>query len=88
MNMNKRAKRAVAIAKTDSLTELAESLVGSDGRNKMFKMAKQIKKEKKDLVGCKFVKGIDDSVKVEDTEIRRQDLRIPIVWIKKMRTQS
>ena len=45
--MNKRAKRAVAAAIEVSLTGLAESLVGSDDRNKMFKLAKQIKNDKK-----------------------------------------
>ena len=69
-NANKRAKRAVAASKDASWAELAESLSRSDGQNKMFKLAKQARKERKDLVGCKFVRGTDDSVKTEDEEIR------------------
>ena len=49
---NKRAKRAVAAAKSESWSELAESFRERGGQDKIFKMAKQAKKDKKDIVGC------------------------------------
>ena len=69
-NANKRAKRAVAASKQASWAELADSLRRRDGQEKMYKLAKQARKERKDLIVCKFVRGDDNCVKIEDVEMR------------------
>ena len=47
----KAAKKAVAIARRRALDEWCENLNTAEGRRKMFAMAKQLRKDKKDIIG-------------------------------------
>ncbi len=39
------------------------------GNKKMFKMAKQMKEERKDVIGARYVKDEHDNIKVEEADI-------------------
>ena len=54
---NREAKRAVAHAKRVALDAWCEDLNSAEGKRKMFAMAKQMKKNKKDIIGGYYVKG-------------------------------
>ena len=56
MVKNREAKRAVAHAKREALETWCENLNTAEGKRKMFAMAKQLKKDKKDIVGSYFYK--------------------------------
>ena len=67
---NKDAKRAVAIAKQSALDTLSENLQTTEGRRKMFAIAKQLKKDKKDIIGGYFVKGANGEIETTESDIR------------------
>ena len=67
------AKRVVAQSKVDSLDAWCEELRYATGRRKMFAIAKQMKKEKKDIVGGYFVKKTSG-------EIATTEENITLVW--------
>ncbi len=46
------AKRAVAVAKERAGTEWSQNIYTAEGKQKMFKMAKQMRKERKDVIGA------------------------------------
>ena len=66
------AKRAVAIAKQQALDSWCENLHSAEGRRKMFAMAKQLGKEKKDIVGGFFVKGGNGEIMTTERDIRER----------------
>ena len=65
-NKNRQAKRTVAIAKDRTWKNWSESLQSKEGRAKIFKIAKQMKKERKDVVGLKFVRDENGTLKVKE----------------------
>ena len=66
---SKTAKREVAIAKRTGWEEWSRDLNGMEGRKKMYKLAKQMKKESEDTAGAKYVKGENGDIKLEKNEI-------------------
>ena len=68
----KDAKKSVAIGKEKALDKWSENLDTAEGRRKMFAMANQLRKDKKDIVGGYFVKGEDGEIKTTDTDIRQR----------------
>ena len=42
----------------------------AEGRNKMFRMAAQMRKDRQDVSGTRFIKGNDGNIVVEETEVR------------------
>ena len=68
----RKAKRAVAIAKQQALDTWCENLHSAEGRRKMFAMAKQLRKEKKDIIGGFFVKGGGGEIMTTECDIRKR----------------
>ena len=65
---NNRAKRAVTTAKRLAWTEWSNGLNTTEGKQKMFKVAKQIRKDKKDIVGSNYIRDTDGTIKVDEQE--------------------
>ena len=65
---NNQARRAVTIAKKLAWTNWSENLGTAEGKIRMFKIAKQLKNERKDIVGSNFIKDVDGSIKVDGKE--------------------
>ena len=65
----RQAKRAVAIAKDRAWKEWSEYLKTRGGRAKIFRIAKQMKKERKDIVGAKYIKDENGTLKVKEEEV-------------------
>ncbi len=63
------AKRKVSIAKATFWEEWSVSLNRPGGAQKMFKLAKQMKKERQDVSGVKFVKDEQNNILVEKDQI-------------------
>ncbi len=63
------AKRAVAVAKGRAWTEWCQNIDTAEGKQKMFKMAKQMKEERKDVSGVRYVKDEHGNIKVEEADI-------------------
>jgi hypothetical protein len=57
--------REVSRVKRVSWERWSEDLEGPEGKKKMFGIAKQMKKERKDVVGTKFIKNEAGDIKVE-----------------------
>ena len=68
-NSSRRTKRAVAIAKNCAWTDWSQNIDTAEGKQKMFKIAKQVKKERKDVVGARYIKDEAGHIKVKDTDI-------------------
>ena len=51
----------------------SESLHSNKGRSKMFKIAKQMTKERKDIVGSKYVRDENETLKVKEEEVTKVD---------------
>lgn len=64
------AKIAVATAKERAWEEFAVELETLNGKQNMYKLAKQMKKEQKDVVGGKYIKGDDDVIRFTEQGIR------------------
>ena len=62
-------KRVVAQSKADSLDARCEELRFAAGRRKMFAMAKQMRNEKKDIVGGYFVKKTSGEIATTEEDI-------------------
>ena len=62
----------MAIAKRKALDEWCENINTAEGRRKMFAMAKQLRKDKKDIIGGYFVKGENGEIKTTDDDIRQR----------------
>ena len=48
--------------------EWCEKLNTTEGKQNMFKIAKQLKRDKKDIVGSSYIKDEDSSIKVVGVE--------------------
>ena len=66
---NKRAKKEVAKAKEIASRMWSEDLDTEDGRKKMFKVAKQIRKDQKDIVGANFIRDPHGNIKVDSADV-------------------
>ena len=66
------AERSVVIAKQRALDEWCENLNTAEGRRKMFAMAKQLRRDKKDIIGGYFVKVENGEIKTTDADIRQR----------------
>ena len=64
------ARRAVSKAKRDALDVWCEDLGTTEGKRKMFAMAKQQRRDKKEIIGGYFVKNQDSTILTTTTEIR------------------
>ncbi len=65
-------KRAVAVAKGMAWTEWSQNINTAEGKWKMFKMAKQMKEERKDVIGTRYVKDEHGEIKVEEADIMQR----------------
>ena len=63
------AKRQVAIAKKRCWEEWAENLNTVEGRNRIFRYAKWMRKDRKDVIGAKYVKNRNGAIMFEEREI-------------------
>ena len=59
-------------AKAAAWQQWSQDLTTSEGRLKMFKIARQMKKERKDVIGVRFIKGEDGAIKTEKQDILRR----------------
>ena len=66
----RRARKEVYRAKTVAQGPLLESLNSREGRNRIFKVAKQMKKENSDIVGEQCVRNDDGRIVVGPEEIK------------------
>ena len=64
------AKRVVASAKREALDTWCENLNSTEGKKKMFAMAKQMKRDKKDIVGGYFIKSDAGEIVTEEGAIQ------------------
>ena len=63
------AKAAVSRAKREAWRRWSEDLNTREGRNKLFRVASQMRKDKKDIQGANFIKDEDGSILVEQTAV-------------------
>ena len=59
----------VAIAQDRAWNYWSESLQSNEGRAKMFKIAKQMRKERKDIIGLKYVRDENGTLKVKERKV-------------------
>ena len=69
---SRQAMRAVAVAKENAWREWSRNINSAEGRQKMFRMAKQMRKEKKDVVGGIYVKDENGSIKVDEQDVKER----------------
>ena len=67
---NREAKRTVNQARREALDAWCENLDSAEGKKKMFAMAKQLKKDKKDIVGGYFIKNDAGEIVTEESGIQ------------------
>ena len=63
------AKRQVAQARRIVLEEWSQNLNTTEGRNKMFKIAKSMRKDRKDVKGAKYIKDENGEIKIKEEDI-------------------
>ena len=71
---NRQAKRTVAIVKDRAWKYWSESLQSNEGRAKIFKIAKQMRKERKNIVGSKYVRDENGTVKLKEDKVMERSL--------------
>ena len=67
--MNNRVKKEVAKAKEAAWRSWSDDLNTVEGRNKMFKLAQQMKRDKKDVLGANYIRDKDGNILVESDEV-------------------
>ena len=65
------ARRCVAEAKTLAWIEWSENLCTNEGRNKMFRVASQMKKDRTDILGTNFIKNADGGLEIDEEAVRK-----------------
>ena len=60
----KEAKRQVAMAKQIAWREWAEDVETTEGRQKMFKIAKKMRNDRKDIRGAKYIKDVNGAIQI------------------------
>ena len=68
----RQAKRAVAAAKDAAWREWSRELDSAEGKQKMFKIAKQMREERKDVAGGMYIKDENENILVEEQDIRER----------------
>ena len=63
------ARREVAVAKRTAWEQWSGDLGTAGGRAKMFKVTKQLWKDRKDEEGTNFIKGKDGVIKVDGAKV-------------------
>ena len=63
------AKAAVGRARKEAWRQWSENLNTREGRNKLFRVASQMRKDKKDVQGTSFIKDEDDNILVEQVAV-------------------
>ena len=69
----------------------SENLNTAAGQNKMFKMAKQMRKDRKNVLGTTFVRGADGNVAIDPKDVQDrwrvyfEDLLLPTSQLEKDR---
>ncbi len=66
------AKRAVAVARVRASTEWSQNTDTKERKQKMFKIAKQMKEERKDVIGTRYVRDEHGNIKVEEADITQR----------------
>jgi len=66
----KNAKKVTSSAKEKKLKECANDLNNSECQNVIFRMAKQMVKERQDITGLNCIKGASGKVTVDDKGIK------------------
>ncbi len=66
------AKRAVTVAKGRAWTEWSQNINTAEGKQKMFKMAKQMKEERKDVISARYVKDEHGNIKMGEADIMQR----------------
>lgn len=66
------AKRAVREAKRNAWSKQSRDLTSSEGRNKMFKVAKQMQKDRKDIQDANFVKDKNGIILIKEEQVREK----------------
>ena len=65
-------KRIVAKAKETAWKTWSEDLNRAAGQQKMYKMAKQMRMDKKDILGSNFIRDPDGTIQVEPTAVQNR----------------
>ena len=68
----RRAKREVSRAKDTAWREWSKEINTVEGKQRMFKIAKQMRKERKDVTGGKYIKDEDNNILIEEQDIRER----------------
>ena len=71
LTRRRETRRCVAEAKRRAWTEWSQNLRTVEGRNKMFRVASQMKKDKTDILGTNFIKNEDGAIEVEGEKVRK-----------------
>ncbi len=61
----KREKKKLAVAKEEAWQEWCRDIDSAEGRQKLFKIAKQMREERKDVVGGKYIKDENENILTE-----------------------
>ena len=69
---NKKAKKAVAIAKEAVYKDLYNSLKGAEGEKRAIRIAKQKNRESQDVYQAKLIKNADGNVLTDEGEIKER----------------
>ena len=67
---NREAKSAVAQAKSEAMDAWCQNLSSAEGQKKMYAAAKQMKKDKKDVIGGYFIKNERGEIETERNGIQ------------------
>ena len=62
-------KRCIAIIQAEVMKKQAETLVSKEGRQNIFRIAKQKKKERKDIIGTNCLKGDNGELLVSEEQV-------------------
>ena len=65
------ARRTVAKAKLDKQMQFAADLESKTGRNNVYKIAKCLSKERRDVIGCNCLRDAKGKIVVEEDEIKK-----------------
>ena len=65
----KAASKAVAVAKASKQIEFAEHVETKEGRDNIFRIAKQLAQDKKDVTGMRCLKGEDGVMRTQNEDI-------------------
>ena len=69
-------ERGSAIAKDRDWKYWSESLQANERRAKMFKIAKQMRKRMKNIVGSKYVRNENGTLKMKEEKVRSEERRV------------